>query len=139
MMARLYGASNATRYIPFNNFNYDTDIVFGHVADFWSKDNPSASSFLPRWKTQAENIGDFYVYDASFLRLQNVEIGYSFGNKGWLKRIGLDNLRLFMNGTNLFFWSDLPDDREGSYSGGSDTEGAYPTMRRFNLGIDVSF
>ncbi|MGV3761493.1 SusC/RagA family TonB-linked outer membrane protein [Parapedobacter sp.] len=138
-MARLYGVTNATRYIGFNNFNYDTDVVFGHVVDYWSKDNPNAGSFLPRWKTQAENVGDYYVYDASFLRLQNVEVGYSFGNNGWLKRMGLDNLRLFLNGTNLFFWSDLPDDREGSYSGGSDTQGAYPTMRRFNAGIDVSF
>src|SRR3546814_4227974 len=47
-----------------------------------------------------------------FLRLQNVEVSYSFGDSGWLKRIGLDNLRLFVNGTNLLFWSDLPDDRE---------------------------
>ncbi|MGK6350379.1 SusC/RagA family TonB-linked outer membrane protein [Parapedobacter sp. DT-150] len=139
MMAQLYGASNATRYIPFNNFNYDTDIVFGHVSDYWSMDNPDASSFLPRWKTQAENIGNYYVYDASFLRLQNAEIGYSFSKNGWINRIGLDNLRVFVNGTNLFFWSDLPDDREGSYSGGSDTEGSYPNMRRFNVGIDVSF
>jgi len=139
MTAQLYGANNATRYIPFNNFNYDTDIVFGHVADYWSKDNPNASSFLPRWKTEAENIGDYYVYDASFLRLQMAEIGYAFGKQSWIKKIGLDNLRVFLNGTNLFFWSDLPDDREGSYSGGSDTEGSYPNMRRFNLGIDVSF
>src|SRR3546814_7405420 len=64
-MARLYGVTNATRYVAFNNFNYDTDIVFGHVADYWSKDNPNASSFLPRWKTQAENIGDYYRSEES--------------------------------------------------------------------------
>lgn len=139
IMAQLYGASNATRYIPFNNFNFNTDIVFGHVADYWSKDNPNATSFLPRWKTQGENIGDYFVYDASFLRLQNAEIGYTFSKASWLDRVGLDNLRVFINGTNLLFWSDLPDDREQTHSAANDTQGAYPNMRRFNFGIDVSF
>ena len=48
-------------------------------------------------------------------------------------------MRLFLNGNNLFFWSDLPDDRENTYSGGSATEGAYPTTKRINLGIELTF
>lgn len=136
---QLYGVSNANRVISFNNFQNDTDIVFGHVRDYWSKDNPNASSFLPRWKTQAENVGHYYVYDASFLRLRNAEIFYSFDNTEFLKKRNISNMRIFLNGTNLFFWSKLPDDRESTYSGGSATQGAYPTMRRVNLGIDFSF
>lgn len=136
---QLYGVSNANRVISFNNFQNDTDIVFGHVRDYWSKDNPNASSFLPRWKTQAENVGHYYVYDASFLRLRNAEIFYSFDNTEFLKKRNISNMRIFLNGTNLFFWSKLPDDRESTYSGGSATQGAYPTMRRVSLGIDFSF
>lgn len=138
-MIQFYGVNNATRVISFNNYMNDVDIVFGHVADYWSKDNPNASSFLPRWKTQAENIGDYYVYDASFLRLKTVEIAYSFAAAAWMKKAGFDNLRIFLNGNNLFFWSDLPDDRETTYSGGSATQGSYPTLKRINLGIDLNF
>lgn len=136
---QFYGASNASRVISFNNFQNDTDIVFGHVRDYWSKDNQNAGSFLPRWKTQAENVGHYYVYDASFLRLRNAEVSYNFEKKGVLAKRNISNMRIFLNATNLFFWSNLPDDREGTYDGGNATQGAYPTMRRINLGIDFSF
>jgi TonB-linked SusC/RagA family outer membrane protein len=136
---QLYGVNNATRVISFNNFRNDTDILFGHVRDYWSKDNQNASSFLPRWKTSGENIGDYYVYDASYLRLRMVELGYSFDKTGWIKKAGIENMRIFLNGNNLFFWSDLPDDRETTYTGGAATDGAYPTVKRINLGIDITF
>lgn len=138
-MVQFYGVNNANRSIPFNNYANDIDILYGHVADFWSKDNPGATSFLPRWKTQAENIGNYYMYDASFLRLKTAEIAYSFNNSYWMKQAGFSNLRVFLNGNNLFFWSKLPDDRETTYSGGSATEGAYPTVKRINLGIELTF
>jgi TonB-linked SusC/RagA family outer membrane protein len=139
LMFQLYGVNNANRVISFNNYLNDVDIVFGHVADYWSKDNPDASSFLPRWKTSAENIGDYYVYDASFVRLRMIELSYSLDKNKWINKTGIENMRIFMNGNNLFFWSDLPDDRETTYNGGSATEGAYPTMKRINLGIDITF
>jgi hypothetical protein len=139
LMIQFYGVNNANRQINFNNFVNDTDVLFEHVNDYWSKDNPDATSFLPRWKTQAENIGDYYQYDASYIRLKVMELAYSFNNSAWAKRAGFSNLRLFLNGNNLFFWSNLPDDREQTYSGGSATEGAYPTVKRINVGIDLTF
>lgn len=139
MMVQFYGVNNANRYVGFNNYASDVDILYSHVADYWSKDNPNATSFLPRWKTQAENVGDYYLYDASSLRLRTAEVAYSFNDLMWVKHAGFSNLRLFLNGNNIFFWSKLPDDRESSYSGGSATEGAYPTTKRINLGIELTF
>lgn len=134
------GANNCNRYIGWENYIYNTNVVYDHVSDYWSKDNPYASSFLPRWQTYAENIGHYYLYDASFIRLQNIELGYSFSNTGWVKKVGISNLRVFLNGNNLFFWSDLPDDRQTTYSGsGSATEGSYPSTKRINLGVELSF
>lgn len=138
-MVQFTGANNATRVINFDNFPNYYDCVFGSQRDYWSKDNPNGTSWVPRYKTQAENIGDFFVYDASYIRLQNIELAYTFKKNKVLKKIGCDNLRIFANGNNLFFWSDLPDDRTSTYSGGSATEGAYPTLKRINLGIDLSF
>jgi hypothetical protein len=138
-VVQFYGVNNANRSIQFNNYVNDVDILFSHVRDYWSKDNPDATSFLPRWKTQAENIGDYFIYDASYLRLRMVELAYSFSKLQWAKKAGFDNLRLFLNGNNLFFWSKLPDDREQTYSGGSATEGAYPTVKKINLGIELTF
>ncbi|MDR1172162.1 MAG: TonB-dependent receptor [Bacteroidales bacterium] len=137
---QFFGANNSNRYIGWDNYRNNTNVVYDHVGNYWSKDNPNASSFLPRWQTYAENIGHYYLYDASFIRLQNVELGYSFSNAGWAKKAGISNLRIFMNGNNLFFWSKLPDDRQTTYSGaGSATEGSYPSTRRINLGVEISF
>lgn len=138
-MIQLYGVNNANRYIPFDNFSNDTDILYGHVANYWSKSNPNASSFLPRWKTQAENIGDYYLYDASYLRLKTVEVAYNLSDVRFIKKAGFSNLKLSLNGNNLFFWSALPDDREMTYSGGNATEGAYPTVKRIMFGLELTF
>lgn len=139
LSVQFYGVTNANRVIQFDNYRSSTDIVFGHARDYWSKDNPNATSFLPRWKTPGENIGNYFIYDASFLRLRNAEIAYNFDKSEFLKKKNISNMRIFLNGTNLLFWSKLPDDRESTYDGGSATNGAYPTMRRINLGIDFSF
>ena len=136
---QFFGGHNANRYIGWGHYSNDTDIVWDHVADYWSKDNPNATSFLPRWKTQAQNIGHYYLYDASYVRLQNIEIGYSFAKTEWAKKAGLNNLRVYLNGNNVYLWSKLPDDRETTDSRGSATGGAYPNLKRFNLGFEISF
>ncbi|MDP2336868.1 MAG: TonB-dependent receptor [Bacteroidota bacterium] len=138
VMVQFYGVNNVSRYVPLQNFSGRTDVVFDHVADYWSKDNQDASSFLPRWKTAGQNIGDYFIYDGSYIRLKTAEIAYTFQGRG-IKKAGLSGLRIFLNGNNLLFWSKLPDDREASFSGGSDSEGAYPTVKRINLGFDLTF
>jgi len=143
VMAQLYGVTNASRIIPLMNFAKPSNwnVVFAHVRDYWSKENQNATSFLPRWKTQGQNIGDYYLYDASYIRLKTVELAYLFNrsNNKWLENTGITSLRMYVNGDNLFFWSKLPDDREAAWSGGSANTGAYPTVKRINIGINLTF
>jgi TonB-linked SusC/RagA family outer membrane protein len=137
-MVQLYGVTNVTRTVALQNFTGNSDVVFEHVSDYWSKDNQNATSYLPRWRTSGQNIGDYFVFDASYLRLKTAEIAYTFPAK-WVKNAGLSSLKIFLNANNLLYWSDLPDDREGTISGGSSSTGAYPTVKRINLGFDVTF
>lgn len=137
-MVQLYGVNNASRLVRLKNFDEKMNVVFDHVHDYWSKDNQDATSFLPRWQTQAQNIGDYYLYDASYIRLKTVEVAYTFQDK-WVENVGLSTFRLFVNGNNLFLWTKLPDDREANFGGGSDMQGAYPTVKRINFGIDLTF
>jgi hypothetical protein len=135
-MLQFYGVNNVSRYYPLQNYYFYQTILYEHSLDYWSKDNEDASSFLPRYKTLAQNIGDYYLYDGSYIRLKSAEIAYSLQDKV-LKKIGLSSLRIFLNGNNLFFWSKLPDDKEAAWSEGGNT--IYPTPRRFNLGLDLTF
>lgn len=138
-LVMVYGVNNANRIINFPNFQNFTNILYGD-GNYWSKNNAGSDVFLPRWRTQGENIGDYYLYDASYIRLRTIEVGYDFNNRyPWIKRAGINGMRLFVNANNLFFWSNLPDDRQGTYSGGSATEGAYPTVKRINMGIELNF
>ena len=139
VMVQFYGVNNVSRNIPLWDYKGYMDVLFSHVLDHWSKDNENASSYLPRWKTEAGQFtGDYWIYDGSYLRLKTAEIAYTFSDK-FVKRAGLSALRVYLNGENLWFWSDLPDERESSFTGGDAVSGAYPVTKRLNLGIDVTF
>jgi hypothetical protein len=67
--------------------------------------------------------------------LKNVELAYTFEDL-FIQKMGLKSLKVFLNGDNLLLWTKLPDDRESSL-GGNAGQGAYPTVRRFNLGVNI--
>jgi TonB-linked SusC/RagA family outer membrane protein len=143
LMLQFYGLFNVSRNWVLSNYRSNMDVLFAeYVGDYWSKDNPDSPNPLWRWKTSGGNFyGDRWIFDASTLRLQNAEMSYTFNksNSKWLKDYGVSSLKLYLNGNNLFLWSDLPDDREGSFAGGGTGDGTYPVSKRITLGINASF
>jgi hypothetical protein len=123
-----------TRYISYNNFSKQTNVVYDQ-GDYWSKDNTDAESFIPRYVETFNRYGNFYAYDGSYFRLKNAEIAYTF-ESATINRIGIRSLRIFLNGNNLLLWTKMPDDRESNL-GGWGAQGAYPTVRRINLGVNI--
>ena len=95
---------------------------------------------MPRWNsTPSYYDGTRFHYDGSYVRLKNAEIAYTFDSKSWIRHIGLNSLRIYLNGNNLWTYHHMPDDRESNYAGtGLATQGAYPTVKRFNMGIKLS-
>lgn len=134
LFVQFYGVSNVTRYVGFGNFNKQVNVVY-EQGDYWSKDNQDAESFVPRYVSKFDRYGNFYAYDGSYLRLKNTEIAYTFDSR-FIKKIGMQSLRIFLNGNNLILWTKMPDDRESNI-GGSGGGGTYPTVRRINLGVNV--
>jgi TonB-dependent starch-binding outer membrane protein SusC len=74
----------------------------------WTVANPTGN--LPRWggATNNNTYSTFRLQDASYLRLKNLEIGYSFPKK-MLSSIRLSNLRVYFNGINLLTFSENKD------------------------------
>ncbi|MCD8167354.1 MAG: TonB-dependent receptor [Bacteroides sp.] len=134
---QLYGVNNVSRTIDFPTFHNSSNVAYVE-GSYWSKDG-SGEIPMPRYGTSAPTgaNGTRYIYDASYLRLKNAEISYRF-NGDIVKRMRMSSLRLYLNGDNLYLWTNMPDDRESNFSG-SGSFGAYPTMRRFNLGVDITF
>ena len=106
----------------------------------------NAGKSIASW-TDMED-GDKYIHswaveDASFLRLSNVTLGYTFPKK-MLKKIYVQNLRLYATGTNLFCWTPYTGyDPEVSTRGNGLTPGvdfgAYPRSRSFVFGLNLTF
>ena len=137
-MIQFYGVTNVSRAQGLSNFSNRLNVWFEYMRDYWSKDNQDGTSFMPKWRTSGGQTGDYWLFDASYLRLKTAEIAYTFPQT-WVKSVGLENLRIYLNGNNLYFWSRMLDDREGSFLGGSSSEGSYPTVKRVNLGVEVTF
>ncbi|GEM_PF-6601448 len=65
-----------------------------------------------------------------------MELGYTF-NKKFISKIGLENLRLYVNSVNLFTWDNVKVYDPENYVQGNRT--SYPVMRIINTGLNVTF
>ena len=143
IFAQFYGVTNVLRDVTMISFS---DVMLANVYNqgtWWSNDHNGAEVLTPRFNAKPGNdarlYGTQYLCDGSFIRLKNIEIGYTW-NGGWVKKLGLNNLKIFVSGNNLWLWTRMPDDRETNNQnlGGSTAQGAvgaYPTMKRINFGI----
>jgi TonB-linked SusC/RagA family outer membrane protein len=140
VFVQFYAANNVTRQVVFNSLGSQSHTVYDE-GSYWSKDNTNGDVPMPRWLSTPTGYyrGTQYMYDGSYLRLKNAEIAYTIG-RGMVKRLGLESLRIYINGNNLAAWSKMPDDRESNFAGtGWASQGAYPTVKRYNLGANINF
>ena len=136
VFAQFYGVTGVTRDVGLASFSNKLLTVYDN-GDWWNPINNDGDVVVPRFTTQvAYNDGTQYLYDGSYFRLKNAEVAYTW-TKGWIKKLGFSSLKIYLNGNNLFMITKMPDDREGNgnFSGGG---GAYPTVRRFNLGVKLN-
>ena len=135
--AQFYGVTNVTRDVPLTSFGSKLNTVYD-MGEWWSPLTPNADVVVPSFnRTPSYNNGTQFLFDGSYIRLKNVEVAYTaYG--GWVKKIGLNSFKIFLNGNNLWLWTRMPDDREANLSGYGGGGGAYPTVRRFNLGVKIT-
>lgn len=81
----------------------------------------------------------FWTRDASYLRLKNFEVGYTFPSRT-LQKVGITYLRAFINGNNLITWdSMLPGVDPESAPAATTNQDPYPVTRTINFGFNVKF
>ncbi|PTX61554.1 TonB-linked SusC/RagA family outer membrane protein [Kordia periserrulae] len=111
--------------------------------DRWTGEGTSNS--VPRASTNASNnrlFSDFFVEDGSYLRIQNIQIGYSLPSE-ILEKIHLDRFRLYFSVNNLYTFTKYrgynPDVNNANPLAAGVDLGQYPLARTFTTGINVSF
>lgn len=143
VFAQFYGVNNVTRQVVLGSFSGKNTVAYDE-GSYWSKDNTNPDGPLPRWETTPADYfrANRFMFDGSYIRLKNAEVAYTF-RQNWVKKMGVSSLRVFVNGNNLAVWTKMPDDREANYqtAGGQGwaAQGAYPTVKRYNLGANFIF
>ena len=108
------------------------------ATNAWRLDNTESDQ--PRIGSTVSNGGvnrsDFYSRNAAFLRLKNVELGYTLPVKKFAPKTGIRSLRFYVAGYNLLTFSELkfvdPETSDESYQ-------TYPQMRIVNTGVKLTF
>lgn len=135
------GATNVS--IMIDGFMQRPGTEFGQILETvkyerWTPGSTNATR--PRLTVNYANASNYYSSslwqrDASYVRLKNLELGYNIEQK-LLKKIGLSNLKLYVNGQNLYTWDKLEivDPENGKTS-----DLQYPQLVVYNVGVKVSF
>jgi hypothetical protein len=79
----------------------------------------------------------FFLKDASYTRLKNVEVGYTFNRPGIKRLIGISSVRLFANAQNVFTWDKVGGTFDPEIPSGNGA--VYPQQRVINFGASVDF
>lgn len=122
------------------NRNSWTDFLDNwHHEDLYDANSPWVPGKYPPASTRGvppsnQNNSKFWMDNPTYLRLKNIEIGYTLKDQPFMSRIGIDNLRAYFSGFNVFTLTRMENvDPEilGDYS--------YPMSRDFTFGLNVTF
>ena len=107
----------------------------------WTEETKDVATYprltIGAYENNKNGSSSLYLYNASYLRLKNLEVGYTLP-KNLIRFAGLQNVRFYMQGMNLLTIDGLkdvdvdPETKEGN--------GAwYPIQRIFNFGVDITY
>lgn len=142
-----------------NNANLSTDNLntFANIADRWTTINATGQRITDPTELAAANVGKTIpsyignksqrlysdiIEDGSFLRINNISLGYSLPKK-WLKDLHISNLRIYFTANNLQVFTKYSGyDPEVSITNSAITRGvdfsAYPRAKSFITGLNIS-
>lgn len=138
------------RVSPFLDTNYgdDSDRIKGLLKNnqlaqfiansYWSENNRDPYAVWPRLSdtsnTNNSKTNTWFMRDGSFLRLKELEVGYTLPEK-ISRKAGMKNFRVYLSGTNLLCFSNFKlwdPEKAGDGLG-------YPLQRVYNLGLNITF
>lgn len=143
---------NASVYAALGQEVYDAtrryDLLAANYRGDWLNrwTGPGTSNEYPRVTTVDNNqnmktVSDFFVHDASFVRLRNVSLGYTLP-KSIVNYLQLERLRIYVSAENLLTFTKYdgydPEIGGGVFSNGID-KGIYPQARTILGGVNITF
>jgi len=110
--------------------------VFKEIYDNrWTPETAGAAKYpvvTDGFNVQSMRRSTVWQKDASYLRLKNLEVGYTLPKKV-VSKLKINNLRVFVNGTNLYTWDKI------NHTIDPESDNWYPIQRAVNFGLAVDF
>jgi TonB-linked SusC/RagA family outer membrane protein len=132
------GSDQLAKPLPWGRNGLDVFTDRWHKADPFDPKSEWVAGKFPTTRPNGSFGGNYvnstyWLYDASYLRLKSIELGYTLNVSRVIK-----SLRIYANGFNLFTWSKMnsfidPEHANSTYGY------EYPIMRTFNLGVNLTF
>ncbi|PXY03130.1 TonB-dependent receptor [Marinifilum breve] len=134
------GVKNVDRYVSGTGNHAGNGDRANWTPDWvnrWTAENPSSK--YPRLGHNRDNDkqSSYWVQDASYLRLKNLEIGYTFP-QALSKKAGIERLRIYMSGQNLLTFTDYKNWDPEKAIGNIRSE-SYPLAKTYTLGVNLTF
>lgn len=115
--------------------------LFSNITNRWTPDHSNPDPLYPRLTYPSSsntnyNNSTWWIKNGAFLRLQNIELSYTFPKEGWTEKMGLSNFRIYAIGYNILTLSSFKmwDVELGDGKGAQ-----YPLIKTYNAGIDFQF
>jgi len=141
----IYNATNLWLYNPYSTTNWSRDILNSYGTPQYDDSDQLTGILtetdLHRFDYNADNknlrVSDFYIEDGSYLRLKNIQVGYTF-DPALSGKIHIEKLRIYICAQNLLTFTNYSglDPEVGGW--GIDC-GIYPQPRTFIAGINIGF
>ncbi|MCV9387422.1 SusC/RagA family TonB-linked outer membrane protein [Reichenbachiella ulvae] len=136
LSATVYTVQGVLRNNPFlygyNEGGSLRGIYNGVKQDYWTPENQTGNWPRPSEANDPDYIWTLGMQDASYIRLQNVTLGYTLPSSV-LERINMTKIRVYVSGQNLFTWTDFQ-----SYSPEKNPND-YPEARTIIGGLQIAF
>ena len=115
-----------------------------YMLDRWTGEG--TSNTVPRATSgksiNTDEFADFLVEDASFLRIQNIQVGYTF-DQSTIAKIGMEKVRVYISANNVHTFTNYqgydPSASSGSPIGAGIDKGFYPVAATYMLGLNLKF
>ncbi len=114
--------------------------VLQHHLDRWTPETASTANYPVLhygFNNNNHRPSSFFLKDASYIRLKNAEIGYTFKNVKLTKDKKFSSVRVYTNGMNLITWDKIGGSYDPEIRSGSGNN--YPQQKVYNFGLSVSF
>ncbi|MGQ8336971.1 TonB-dependent receptor [Sunxiuqinia sp. A32] len=115
--------------------------LFSNITDRWTPENQNPRPTYPRLTYPSTSNSNYdnsswWIKNGAFVRLQNIELSYTFPKDGWTKKVGFSNFRIYAIGYNVATFSDFKmwDVELGDGKGAQ-----YPLVKTYNFGFDFQF